>query len=62
MKCPNCGSTAQVKLIDTHYNEDGWTVEVIHTYKCGCGQSFTGTAYYTCQEGYEIIEKIENRD
>ena len=62
MKCPNCGSTAQVELIDTYYNEDGWTIEVVHIYECGCGQAFTGTAHYTCQEGYEIIEKIENGD
>lgn len=60
-KCPNCGSTAQPKVIETKYIEDGWTIEAIHTYKCGCGQMFTGTSYHTCQDYYEIIKKIENK-
>ena len=60
-KCPNCGSTSQPKVVATKYNEDGWTIEVIRTYKCGCGQMFTGTSYYICQECYETVEKIENR-
>lgn len=60
-KCPNCGSSAQPRVIATEYNENGWTIEVVRTYKCGCGQMFTGTSYYTCQECYEIVEKIENR-
>lgn len=29
MKCPNCGSTAQVKLILEN--------EILRIYKCGCG-------------------------
>ena len=61
IRCPNCGSTAQPKVVATEYNEDGWTIEVVRTYKCGCGQTFTGTSYFTCQECYEIVEKIENR-
>ena len=61
-KCPNCGSTSQPKAVATKYNEDGWTIEVVRTYKCGCGQIFTGTSYYICQECYETVEKIENRD
>ena len=43
------------------YNEDGWTIEVVRTYKCGCGQRFTGTSYYTCQDCCEPIEKSKNR-
>lgn len=61
MKCPNCGSSAQLKVVATKYIEDGWTIEVVRTYKCGCGQMFTGTSYHTCQECYEIVEKIKNR-
>ena len=61
IKCPNCGSSAQSKVVDTKYTEDGWTIEVVRTYKCGCGQMFTGTSYHTCQECYEIVEKIEDK-
>ena len=60
-KCPNCGSTAQPRVIATEYNENGWTIEVVRTYKCVCGQMLTGTSYFHCQECYEIVEKIENR-
>ena len=60
-RCPNCGSSAQLKVIATEYNEDGWDIEVVRTYKCGCGQMFTGTNYFHCHEYCEIVEKIENR-
>lgn len=58
MKCPNCGSTSQPKIQETEYREDGWEIEVIRTYKCGCGCWFTGTSFYHCQECYEIIEEL----
>ena len=35
IKCPNCGSTAQVKLTSTEKRHDDW--EWLETYKCGCG-------------------------
>ena len=35
-RCPNCGSSAQPKVIETKYNEN----KVIRVYKCGCGQKF----------------------
>lgn len=57
-RCPNCGSSAQVRVTDTEYIENGWEIEVIHTYKCGCGCVFIGTACYQCQECYEIVEKL----
>ena len=60
-RCPNCGSLAQPKVMLTEYCEDGWTIEVVRTYQCECGQRFTGTSYFHCQEGYEIVEKIENK-
>ena len=56
--CPNCGSTAQVKLIETNYTEDGWTIELVRIYDCGCGCRFKGSSYYTCQEAYETITPI----
>lgn len=55
-RCPNCGSSAQPRVIAIEYNEDGWDLEVVRTYKCGCGQVFTGTIHYTCRECYELIE------
>ena len=34
VKCPNCGSTAQIRLIDSyHYN----TNHIAEEYECGCG-------------------------
>ena len=41
MKCPNCGSTAQVRLDDheTYVWKD--IVAVYLNYKCGCGCRFT---------------------
>ena len=60
-RCPNCGSSAQVRVIETEYNEYGWDIEVVRTYKCGCGQRFIRTSFYTYKEGYEIIAKIKNK-
>lgn len=57
MLCPNCGSTAQPKIVATNFEEDGWTVKVIHHYKCSCGQDFTGTGYYENRDSYEEIKK-----
>ena len=61
MKCPNCGSTSQPKIQETEYKEDGWDIEVIRTYKCGCGCWFTGTAFYQCQDCYELIEELPEK-
>lgn len=61
MKCPNCGSTSQPKVQETEYRENGLEIEVIRTYKCGCGCWFTGTAFYHCQEYYELIEKLPEK-
>ena len=60
--CPNCGSTAQPKLLTTKYNENGWDIEVVRTYICGCGCVYTGTTYYYCQSGYEIIEAVSKKN
>ena len=61
VRCPYCGSTAQVKVVSTEYNEDGWDIEVVRTYKCGCSQMFTGTSYFHCPEAYEIIEPLPEK-
>lgn len=61
-KCPWCGSSAQLKVMKTDFEEDGWTIEVTHTYRCGCGQWFTGKSWHHCQECYEVIDILPNQD
>lgn len=58
-KCPRCGSTAQVKEIETNYVEDGWKITVYRDYKCGCGCRFYGTSVFHCQDQCEFIEEEE---
>ena len=40
VKCPNCGSTAQIQIIDhdTYIWHD--TINIYITYRCGCGRGF----------------------
>ena len=59
MYCLNCGSSAQLKVVSTEYHEDGWDIEVVRHYVCGCGEKFIGISYYKC-EGYEVIESEKN--
>lgn len=33
LRCPNCGSTAQIELVDVTENES----TVLEVYQCGCG-------------------------
>ena len=56
IKCPNCGSTAQIELIDTWYHEDGPTIVVERLYHCGCGRDFTTLQIYRSDD----IEEIDN--
>lgn len=47
-KCPHCGSTAQVKMIQetvTNRRDDGGIV-LLTKYKCGCGTYFKTTIAY----------------
>lgn len=54
IKCPNCGSTAQVKLQKIEDKEmNCYTTEVIRTYKCGCGQVFTAKEYKNNENGVD---------
>ena len=39
MKCPNCGSSAQPKVISTSENDKFFK----RHWKCGCGKRFTET-------------------
>ena len=38
IKCPNCGSTAQVELMWEDY--DNYDTQKINEYQCGCGCRF----------------------
>ena len=58
MKCPNCGSFAQLRVVKTDYNEDVWTISVIRHYECGCGIRFTGESLYE-SNGFEFLSKEE---
>ena len=56
IKCPNCGSTAQLDNFETEYHEDGWTLFVVRWYRCGCGRGFiTATTFHS--DGDETIEE-----
>ena len=55
IKCPNCGSTAQLEVFETEYKEDGERIEVIRYYRCGCGWGFTTSSLYW-GDGFEEIE------
>ena len=61
MKCPNCGSSSQPKLVDTEYKEDGWDIEVIRHYKCGCTTEFIGVTIYK-SDGIEFCFKVNGKD
>lgn len=58
IKCPHCGSTAQPKLTYTRWIENGWEVERVCTYKCGCGNLITTSAMFV-SDGTEIVLKRE---
>lgn len=57
VRCPHCGSTAQVKVTGTNFVEDGWEITLYRGYECECGCRFHGTSVFYCQEQYEIIEE-----
>ena len=46
IKCPNCGSTAQMEIIDMVCIDDGITIRLVRSYQCGCGMCVdTSTPY-----------------
>lgn len=51
MICPNCGSSAQVRIV--WRDDDEYTNTLYREYECGCGCHFT--AVYECTG--KIIEK-----
>lgn len=58
IKCPHCGSTAQVRFIDSEFMEES-SVEVlcISAYKCGCGTYFKTGKVYTSEDEEVVIEE-----
>jgi transposase-like protein len=58
IKCPNCGSTAQVKVIEVEFEDDPFDVIRYKTYKCGCGRIFFTRTYYKASTN-EIIDDTE---
>ena len=58
IKCPNCGSSAQVKVIDVEFEDDLFGIIRYKTYKCGCGRLFLTRTYYKASSN-EIIDDIE---
>lgn len=65
IKCPHCGSTAQIRVIKETVisrRTDGSIVLVTH-YKCGCGTHFRTTIAYmqASDENIEEEHPFENR-
>lgn len=58
--CPNCGSTAQVRVKSTQYQEDGWEIEVTRYCICGCGETFTATSHYV-SDGFETVNPFPRK-
>ena len=58
IKCPNCGSSAQVRILETDYHEDGWTITRVDAYRCGCGCRFEVSAVFE-SDGIETIDNID---
>ena len=56
IKCAHCGSSAQLKPIHTQWEEDGWSVDKITIYQCGCGHHTQTRTHYESTT-YEYPEK-----
>lgn len=54
-QCPNCGSTAQVYVVDTEFEEQKDCVVKYTTYGCGCKHLWLTSTVYA-REGEERIE------
>ena len=59
VKCPYCGSSAQVRKYgwDIHFVNDNEVI-IYRDYKCGCGEYF-GTEQTYIAQGCEQIEEEE---
>lgn len=59
IKCPNCGSTSQVRIDDHETYVWKKIVSIYLTYKCGCGCKFATKIVVdrNNENFYEIIEE-----
>ena len=57
IKCPHCGSTAQIRVIETEYEEDGELIKTYRAYKCGCGHLFLTCAHYEWDGDEFFVDK-----
>lgn len=58
IRCPNCSSTAQLKVIDhdTYIWRNGGSVYI--TYRCGCGRGFVIRVPFDIAKGEMYDEEI----
>lgn len=54
-QCPNCGSTAQVKVLNTEFEAQDDHIVKYTTYSCGCKNLWITSTVYQ-QTGEELIE------
>lgn len=54
-QCPNCGSTAQVKVLNTEFEAQDDHIVKYTTYGCGCKNLWITSTVYQ-QTGEELIE------
>lgn len=58
VKCPNCGSTAQVKFENLYFQNGVRQVERTKVFSCGCGCFFKVVETFSKKPGYTKIEKF----
>lgn len=58
VRCPNCGSTAQPKIINSEHFIWYGEVVIIITYKCGCGKVFSTREIFKRENEKIINENI----
>ena len=58
IKCPNCGSSAQVRIFDDEFEDDPCGAIRYKTYLCACGRMFITRTYYK-ESSNEIIDNPE---
>lgn len=63
IKCPDCGSTAQLRLIDVTFEGDETWAQCYRTYKCGCGCEFITYQPYRSEDDEKfLLKEVEKRN
>ena len=65
--CPNCGSSAQVKLLNTegvYMDVDEVVIYKVYGYGCGCGERFKTSQIYVASsvDTEDIIDSWRNKN